>query len=98
MTAARNALGSAGLVQEDVDAAEQQKHEALQELYDVRRKLAAAREKLRGARIMKEEAEKKLRGKSLDELDSLVTQLCGNLKAAYHNAPSVASRSGPSQL
>jgi len=48
-TAAWNALGSAGYIQEDMDAAEQQKHKVLQELYNVHCKLAAAQKKLRRA-------------------------------------------------
>jgi len=36
-------------------------------------------------------------GKSLDDLDGLVIQLCSDLKAAYCNVPSVVTHSGPTQ-
>jgi len=97
LIAALNALGSAGSIQEDVDKAEQEKAEALQELADVRLKLEAARANLRRARNTREEAKRELRGKSLDDLGGLVIQLCSDLKAAYRNAPSAASHSGPTQ-
>lgn len=97
LIAAQDAMTSSGAVQEDVAVAEREREEALGELADVRRKLDAARDNLRRARDMREEAKKGLRGESLDDLDGLVTRLCGDLKAAYRNAPFAAPRSGPSE-
>jgi len=94
LTAALKALSGAGIVQEDVEEAENVKASALKVLADMRLRLEAARAKLR---IAREEANMDLRGESLDDLDGFVIRLCGNLKAAYRNAPSAGSHSGPTQ-
>jgi len=49
LIAALNALGSAGIIKEDVDKVEQEKAEALQELANVCLKLEAAQANLRRA-------------------------------------------------
>lgn len=97
LIAAWDALTSVGAIQEDMAIAEREKEEVLQELADVRCKLDAAWDNLRRARYMREEAKKELQGESLDDLDGLVTRLCSDLKAVYHNAPFAASCSGPSE-
>lgn len=96
LTAALNALSGAGIVEEDVNEGEKLKAEVLEELADMCLKLEMARANLRRAR---EEAKnlKELQGKTSDDLDGFVTRLCGDLKAAYRNAPSAASHSSPTQ-
>ena len=49
LIAVLNALGSAGIIKEDMDKAEQEKAKALQELADVCLKLEAAQANLRRA-------------------------------------------------
>ena len=72
LIAALNALGSAGIIKEDVEEAEWVKAEALQELANMRLKLEAAWANLRRAQNMREEAERELWGESLDNLGGLV--------------------------
>jgi len=97
LIAALNALGSAGIIKENMDKVEQKKAEALQELANMHLKLEAAWANLRRARNTREEVKRELQGESLDDLGGLVIQLRSNLKATYHNAPSVASHSSPMQ-
>lgn len=95
---ALDALKSVGVVEKNMEDAQQARDAVLEEFNHLHYKLHDTQATLKKLQNMRRKnTQRGLQGHYLDNLDCLVTQLCDNMKEAYCNEPSGASHSSPSQ-